>query len=220
MGQVLPYVLSCRWGDDGDRGSVQNGNPFRHRGLEKTGTLRIWNQMPKKFVIPNHLGRLQASELRPTETHVCRVVVAGIAEELTPLFLKQAGWLPDVLPNVIANRLLPQHLWVRLSPHVLFIFRNRNRSPVSRFINFRPPYGAGWILQPKALCWRLIRMFRSTFPYLVPQLSFLRSPQKIAIAHSVPDGSLGGQARALAHVALATRLSCQYILWRGPILVS
>ena len=163
MGQMLPYVASCRWDM-----IVTVGRPFRHRGLKKTVPLRIWNQMPGKFVTPSHFGRRQASELRSTETNVCRDVVA---EELTPLFLKQAAWLPDVLQNVIVNLLLPQHLCVRLNPHVLFILPNRGGSPVSRLINFRPPNGTGGILQPSTLCWRLIRTFKSTFSCLVAQSS-------------------------------------------------
>ena len=157
VGQVLPYVPGCPWGDDCDSGSVQNGSPLRHCGLEKKGPLGIWNQMPRQFVIPSHLGHRQSSELRLTETHVCGDVVAGIAEELTPLFLKQAGWPPDVLPNVVVNLLLPQHLWVRLNPHVLLIFRNRSRSPMT--------------LQPRTLCWRLVCTFKSTFYRLVAQFS-------------------------------------------------
>ena len=163
VGQVLPYVPSCRWRDDCDRGSVQNGSPFYHRGLKKTGPLRIWNQMPGEFVIPSHLGRRRASELRRLKV-TCAAMLSQVLPKssLTPLFLKQAGWLPDVPPNVVVNLLFPQRFWVRLNPHVLFIFRYRSRRMASWFINFRPPKNTGWILQPRTLCFRLLRMFKST----------------------------------------------------------
>ena len=59
--------------------------------------------------------------------------------KLTCAALLSHSTLPET--SRLTNLLLPQHLWVRLSPHVFFIFRNRNRSPVSRFVNSRPPNG-------------------------------------------------------------------------------
>ena len=38
-------------------------------------------------------------------------------------------------------------------------------------------------------------------------VSRVSNPQKVAFAHSVPDGSLGGQARALAHFAQFSLMS-------------
>ena len=72
---------------------------------------KIWNQMPRKLVVPSHLGRRQISELRQAETQLCCDVVMSIAKELTPLLLGDTSWLPEVYPDVIVNVLLPQHLW-------------------------------------------------------------------------------------------------------------
>ena len=72
--------------------------------------LRIWNLMPRKLVVPSHLGRRQISELWQAETQLCRDVVMSIAKELTPLLLEVTSWLPEVFPDVIVNVQLPQHI--------------------------------------------------------------------------------------------------------------
>ena len=66
---------------------------------------------------------------------MCRDVCTCIAEELTPLFLKQTGGLPIVLPDVTVDLLLPQHFRICLGPHVFLIFGSRGRNPKPRIIN-------------------------------------------------------------------------------------
>ena len=172
--QILAYVFCCSQRDDRDSGSVQDGCPLCHRGLEKTRPLRVWNHVSMQFITTGHSGRCQTSELRLTEAHLCRDVFTGVAEELIPLFLAQTGRFPIVLPNVIVDLLLPQHLRIHFSPHVFLIFHSCSRNPVSWIIHFGPTNRTGWIVQPRTLCWWLIRTFKCSFSCLIARLS-LRS---------------------------------------------
>ena len=130
MGQMLAYVSCCSRRDDRNNRGFQDGCPLCHRGLEKTWPL--WNHVSRQLITTGHSGRRQTSELRLTEAHLCRDVFTGFAEELIPLFLSQTGRFPIVLPDVIVDFLLPQHLRIHFSPHVFFIFHSCGRNPDQR----------------------------------------------------------------------------------------
>ena len=109
-----------------------------------------------------------------SESHLCRDVFTGFAEELIPLFLAQTCRFSIVLPNVIVNLLLPQHLRIHISPHVFFILHRCSRNPLSWIIHTGPTNGTRWILEPRTLCWWFIRSFKCSFSCLIVRLS-LRS---------------------------------------------
>ena len=192
MEQVFSYVPSWGGGNDGSRGSAQNGGAFRHRGSQEAEPLRIWNQMPRKLVVPSHFGRRQTSELWQAGTQLCRDVVMSIAKELTPLLLEDTIWLPEVFPDVIVNLPLPQHLWSASIHMSSSTSRTVTGAQCTWFISFGPLDCAGRAFQPRTLRWELVQ---GGVP--VPGCSVVsrrRAPQERALAPFAPDGLMGGWA--------------------------
>ena len=144
--------------------------------------------MSRLFITTGHSGRRQASEFRSTETHTCHDVFTGVAEKLILLFLAQTGKLPTVLP---VDLLLPQHFRVCLGPHVFLICSHQLLTNEWNWLD-SPAEDAVLVAHLH------VQLYVPLFGYSTVSQGL--NPQKAAFAHSVPDGSLGGQTRALAHI--------------------
>ena len=127
--------------------------------------------------------------------HTCAVM---FSVELNPLFLTQTDRLTILLPDVTVDLLLPQHFRVCLGPHVFLTFRSRGRNPVLDHQLLTNDWN--WLDSPAADVVLVAHLHVQLHVLLFgcSTVSQRLNPQKVAFAQSVPDGSLGGQARALA----------------------
>ena len=135
---------------------------WRKRGHSESGIMCRGNSSPRVIRVT----------VKPVNSDLQKHTFAVIFSQVWLKSSSHSSWhrhagFPLFSPNVIVNLLLQQHLRIHISPHVFFIFHSCGRNPLSWIIHSGPTNGTRWILEPRTLCWWLIRPFKCSFSCLI-----------------------------------------------------